>query len=406
MKEPPETAAQVAHPACTTYCNFYGNFCGANQRRKQGITIANYAEVTGFREEGARIAGVRAKDGLTGDTFEVRAKMTVNTAGPWVPGLLGTLRGGKPPAVRLMKVLYLVLKRPLFPCALGLLGGHGRYYFVLPWHGHSLVGIAEMPSEEGDLDRIAIREEDLERFLADLNRSRPGLSLRRDDVVFFHAGLLPADERAAARGEVRLTTRARILDGRGGTGPDGLISVVAIKFTMARRVAERIVNEILRRRGKSPPACTTASSRVHGGGIDRFDEFLAKVVAKERRRADPATIGHLVRNYGTEYTGVLDLARADGGEERLGAASPVIRAEVIHAVREEMAVKMTDVVFRRTELGLFGHPGEEALADCAGLIAAETGWSASRVESEIGDVCTALAEGSLKPRSGRAPTAS
>ena len=186
-----------------------------------GAAIANYAEVTGFREEGARIAGVRAKDGLTGDTFEVRAKMTVNTAGPWVPGLLGTLRGGKPPAVRLMKVLYLVLKRPLFPCALGLLGGHGRYYFVLPWHGHSLVGIAEMPSEEGDLDRIAIREEDLERFLADLNRSRPGLSLRRDDVVFFHAGLLPADERAAARGEVRLTTRARILDGRGGTGPDG-----------------------------------------------------------------------------------------------------------------------------------------------------------------------------------------
>ena len=84
----------------------------------------------------------------------------------------------------------------------------------------------------------------------------------------------------------------------------------------------------------------------------------------------------------------------------------MIRAEVIHAVREEMAVKMTDVVFRRTELGLFGHPGEEALADCAGLIAAETGWSASRVESEIGDVCTALAEGSLKPRSGRAPTAS
>jgi glycerol-3-phosphate dehydrogenase len=64
----------------------------------------------------------------------------------------------------------------------------------------------------------------------------------------------------------------------------------------------------------------------------------------------------------------------------------VIKAEVIHAVREEMAHKLGDVVFRRTDLGTGGHPGATALQGCAELVAAELGWSKERIQQELAEV--------------------
>jgi glycerol-3-phosphate dehydrogenase len=65
--------------------------------------------------------------------------------------------------------------------------------------------------------------------------------------------------------------------------------------------------------------------------------------------------------------------------------STVLKAEVVHAVREEMAEKIGDVVFRRTDLGTGGHPGEESLQSCARLMASELGWDENRVREEINE---------------------
>jgi glycerol-3-phosphate dehydrogenase len=66
--------------------------------------------------------------------------------------------------------------------------------------------------------------------------------------------------------------------------------------------------------------------------------------------------------------------------------SETLKAEVIHAVREEMAVKLADCVFRRTELGTAGDPGPQALETCAELMAGELRWSADRIASELAEV--------------------
>jgi glycerol-3-phosphate dehydrogenase len=66
--------------------------------------------------------------------------------------------------------------------------------------------------------------------------------------------------------------------------------------------------------------------------------------------------------------------------------SETLNAEVIHAVRAEMAVKLADCVFRRTELGTAGDPGYEALETCARLMGRELGWSADRIGVELADV--------------------
>jgi glycerol-3-phosphate dehydrogenase len=73
------------------------------------------------------------------------------------------------------------------------------------------------------------------------------------------------------------------------------------------------------------------------------------------------------------------------GRERIGD-SDTIQAEVIHAVREEMALTLADCVFRRTDLGTGGPPGHEALARTAALMAVELGWTANRRAQELTEV--------------------
>ena len=63
--------------------------------------------------------------------------------------------------------------------------------------------------------------------------------------------------------------------------------------------------------------------------------------------------------------------------------SPIIKAQIIHAVREEMAQNLGDIVFRRTDLATGDYPGREALRECADVLAAELGWNQSRIEQEV-----------------------
>jgi glycerol-3-phosphate dehydrogenase len=59
-----------------------------------------------------------------------------------------------------------------------------------------------------------------------------------------------------------------------------------------------------------------------------------------------------------------------------------MRAEVRYAIREEMAQRLSDVIFRRTELGTAGIPGDEVLRVCAAVMQGELGWSSARVAQE------------------------
>ena len=364
-----------------------------------GAVVANYAEAVGLLQEGNRITGVKIRDSLTKTELDLRARTVVNMSGPWVNRVLAGLKGHRPKRVELLKVMYLAVKKPVPHCGVGLLGSHGKYFFVIPWHEHALVGIAELPFQDDDLDELTIREQDVEAFIAKINLARPAMNLRREDVVAIRGGLLPADEASVVRGEPKLTTKARVIDHGKDAGIDGLISVVGIKFTMARSVAEQIVNLVFSKLGHRPPQCRSHATSVHGGTIERFDEFTSQALALHGRDLGEQSVRHLVLNYGSAYREVLDYVdHAPEMGERLCDRSQVLKAEVLHAVREEMAQKLVDVVFRRTELGLLGDPGETALCACAAIMAQEMGWDQARTEQELQEVhaiqkCTEMGSG-------------
>jgi glycerol-3-phosphate dehydrogenase len=392
-----------------------------------GAAMANYVEVTGPLEGRDRMAGVTARDALTGDKLEIRASIVINASGPWVGELSASLNGAHPKSqVVLSKAFNLLLKRQLISdYAVGVYSkGHfrdrdailskgSRLYFITPWRGRSLIGTAHLPYD-AHLGSVNVTEAEIQAFLKELNAAYPEAHLERQDVCFAYGGLLPAI--SIVTGNVQLAKHPMIRDHRTEGGLDGLISVVGVKFTEARRVAEQVVDLVFRKLGRTPPESTTAITPVHGGQIEQFNAFVVRETQRRSQGLSAEAIRHLIACYGAEYPRVLNYhdehpasthaitigpfaeissppligeGREKGtssyahGRPAYAPGGALLKAEVLHAVHEEMACKLTDVVFRRTTFGLTGDPGDACLNTCAALMAKELGWDASRTRREV-----------------------
>ena len=358
---------------------------------RAGAVAANYLEATALLHRGGRVAGVVARDRLGGGALELRARLVLNAAGPWVNRVLEG--SGSRLQMPFSRAMNLVVPKLFDGFAVGLYGRE-RYrdsdawvapgrktFFITPWRGRSLIGTTHGPYA-GDPDALEPSEAEIEALLADLRHAYPAAALRREDVLLVQNGLLPAAD--GSQSNVRLLKQYRIWDHQQNDGVEGLISVVGVKFTTARLVAERAIDLALRKLGRAPVASRTDQIALAGGSIGRFDDFVAQ--AARRRPAGLSEPGarHLASLYGSEQDQLLQLIEVDPELGRaLDPASPVILAEVAYAVREEMAQRLADVVLRRTELGTTGYPGDAALQRCAAWMAAELGWDPARTEGEL-----------------------
>jgi glycerol-3-phosphate dehydrogenase len=165
-------------------------------------------------------------------------------------------------------------------------------------------------------------------------------------------------------------------------------------------MAVKAIDLVCRKLDRRVSASRTAVTPVYGGRIETFEPFLSQAIQHRPLSVHPASMRALVHNYGTEYTRVLQYLDEDSAWAETLGSSAVLQAEVVHAVREEMAQKLSDVVLRRTELGTTGHPGDEALWSCVALMAAELGWNRQRVDQEVAEVCSIYGVRSLAGRKG------
>jgi glycerol-3-phosphate dehydrogenase len=268
-------------------------------------------------------------------------------------------------------------------------GGRTRYgsrvLFLAPWNGFTLAGTRHRPFQ-GDPDGLAVTEEEVRDFLGEVCRALPGVQLRREDVSFFHKGFLPMDGTDAASGEVRLAKHYRIHDHAKENGVDGLVTVIGVKYTTARDVAEKTVDVLFRKLGRPAVPSVSRRMRLDGGDLQRFTGFRENVATSGAFGLTPEVLNHLAVLYGTAYPEVLKYIEKDPAFGRTVPGSTlVLAAEIVHAVREEAAVRLSDAVRRRTNLGSGRNPGAESLRFCAGLMAGELGWDPERIDAEIRD---------------------
>lgn len=360
---------------------------------KAGTAVANYVKATGFLKNGNRVMGVRARDVLTEEELDIRARVVVNTSGPWVNDILTLLGSRNENKILLSKAINLVTRPIVKKYAIGVSNKCSRLFFITPWRNHSLIGTAYLPYH-GAPDDFKVTEKDIQDFIDQINLAYPPAALKRKDVSFFHAGLLPVARYDNNTEDLQLAKHYRINDHKKDDGTDGLVSVTAVKYTESRHVAENVVDLVFEKLGKNPPRCLTAEQPVYGGHIERFEDFMRQEIRNKAHGLTEEIVRHLVYNYGSEYPDVLKhFIENSDWNQTVSNSSEVLRAEVIHGIREEMAQQLSDVVFRRTNLGSAGNPGDECLKTCASIMATELGWDEARSQRQLKEVMAGFSRG-------------
>ena len=348
-----------------------------------GAVAANYVEATEAIAPGSVVEGVKASDRLTGESLDIRARVVLNAAGPWAPSLSGRLvpRASGRLCADLSKAMNFVITSPL--SGTHAVGGEtdGRFLFVAPWREFAIVGTS-YDRYNGPVDRLALDRNEIDTFIGAVRRAFPRLSLDAGDVRLIHRGLLPVSP--GGDGLQRETT-STIVDHR-RDGIHGLISVLGVRYTTARDSAQRAVDTAVNQLQGGALPCRTTVAPLVGGDIPNVDEFLREATTATDGTVPMETRRRLARTYGTRHRTVLARLMASEQERAaLGAKCSVTVGEIRHAVRDEMAVRLSDALLRRTEAGSGGHPGEDAVASAAGAMAAELGWTPERTDAEIAE---------------------
>jgi glycerol-3-phosphate dehydrogenase len=210
----------------------------------RGAALANYAEATAL-VRADRIKGASVHDRESGDTLEVRARMVLNAAGAAM-GRVAALAGIEQTPVPQLRAFNLVLDRPVVTThALGA-RSEGRFLYMVPWRGRTILGTGYAPP-----DSPADREE--AAFLADARRAFPWAELSERDVALVHRGFVPGDARGLRR-------RPVFIDHERAHGLPGLVSIQGVKYTGARRLAEQAIDLVERRLGRARSRCRTATT--------------------------------------------------------------------------------------------------------------------------------------------------
>jgi glycerol-3-phosphate dehydrogenase len=357
-----------------------------------GAEVANYVEAISFLQRDNRITGVRVKDFQTGQIFDIQSKLVINCAGAWMDCLLEKAALHSEYAISI--AMNVIVNQVWSDVAVGLTsqpvnGRSPQVLFIVPWRNKSMIGTCHIPWHDGPhafmLNKVTVQE-----FLDQINSAYPPLNLSFEDVRHVTWGFLPVNKADANKQQVKLTRDAVVIDHQRKDGISGLISILGVKYTTARVVAEQALDLAVGQLGTKTKQCQTHTTPVKGGRIDDFRAFLRQALAKVPRVGNERFTEHLVYTYGSEYQNLVkyvikqpELAR------RIDPPLPVTVAEVQHAIQHEMALTLADVIGRRTELGATGLPSIATLQKCADLIGREFQWSSERQQQEIDAVIQA-----------------
>jgi len=362
----------------------------------EGAAIANYVQATGFLRESDRVSGVHVRDVLAGETFDIRGRMVLNAAGPWADQLLqGGLGQGLRPEPVFSRDVGLVLSNRVngdygLACQLetrdkdAVLSRKGRHVFVVPWRDHTLVGVWHSVHRRSP-DELSVGEDELASYVNEINSAYPGLVRGVQDVSMVYSGLTLFGDEERNGEAFSFGKRSLLVDHAKTDQTEGLVTLIGVRATTARGVAKRAIELICRKSGKRAGGSRTAASPVQGGDMDDFEACARDAIETWKESIGAEVMRGLVHNYGTEYKTVLNHME---GKDSLGETvgdSKVLKAQIVHAVREEMALKLKDVLFRRTDLCAGGCPGQDAVRMCADVMGNELGWAEERIQTEVAD---------------------
>ena len=363
---------------------------------KHGAIVANYVEAKDFVYEADQVVGVRIVDHQTNQELNIKTRTILNAAGPWVEHFYKKMEKIAPPNGTYSRdACFVIRKRLNSPYTIAiqgrtkdpdaLLSRPARHLFLSPWRDYTLVGVWHVVTDIHPED-VNVTKQELQEFINEINWAYPSLNLKTDDVLMWNAGLVPFGENQPGEENLSYGKRSHIIDHKIQNGIEGLVSLIGVRYTMGRADAAKAIDLIQRKLNWRVKSSSTDYHPVIGGDISSFEEHVRKVARQLRQQVDEKTSLAIAHNYGTQYANVISTADSDKTLLNSFKNTTVLKAEVIHAIRSEMALKLSDIVFRRTDLATGENPGKNVLLECANLAKQGLGWSKTQTESEINDV--------------------
>jgi glycerol-3-phosphate dehydrogenase len=342
---------------------------------EHGVAAANYVEIESLLEDGrGQLAGGRVRDRVSGGQFVIQAQRVLSAAGPWADHVRRLEEPGARPLLRLTKGVHLTFPRSRLPVshAVTIRGDDGRIMFAVPSYAYTYVGTTDT-DYTGDPAAVGVDRDDATYILRAVRNNFPAASLGPDEVIGAWSGLRPLI--ASDTSDPSATSR----DYKLSYGPKGMVSIAGGKLTAFRAMASHIVDELFPdTRGSRRRALSMAP--LPGAPRQPPSPELIAHLAREIGEP-PEEVERVVNRYGRAFGEVLrdyDALAAQVGPPRAWRL-----AQVRRAVEAEMAVRLEDVLFRRTNLLLFSPDnGLTDVADLAAEMGRLLGWSSAQVAEE------------------------
>lgn len=342
-----------------------------------GGTLLNYVRVNGLlKADDGEIQGVKARNEETGEEFEIAAKAVINATGVFTDSVRRMDVPDAPAMVSPSQGVHIVLDRSFLPGDAAIMvpkTDDGRVLFAIPWHGVVLVGTTDTP-----VPGISLEPRPLEEELAFLLDHAGRYLLKnptRSDVLCTFAGLRPL----VSGGDEEGTTAELARDHSLIISKTGLVTITGGKWTTYRKMAEDTIDQAAVLADLPERPSITRTLRVHG------------------YHTAPSSLGDLAY-YGADAPLIEKLAQERPEyNERVHERFPNRVAEIIWAVRHEMARTVEDFLSRRTRLlFLDARASIEAAERVATVMAGELGRDESWTQQQIEEY-RRLAHGYLIP---------
>ncbi|MHB8482412.1 MAG: glycerol-3-phosphate dehydrogenase [Nitrospiria bacterium] len=352
--------------------------------KTHGAIVLNYVNVEKFRSDGARLTGVLLKDQLNDQTIEVKGKFFVNAGGAWVSGIARAAGEKEPVRIRMTQGTHIIVPQISRESAIVISPKDDkRIFFVIPWHGNSLIGTTDIDFR-GDPQDVRPLQEEIQYLINETRNFFPQLGIKEKDIISVFSGVRPLVDVPGLHPSA-VSRKVKIEE-----SPKGMISIAGGKFTTYRNTAEKVIDKVGKWLGRTDlKICSTATEPLYGGKFSRgFENYLEQNVKRwaEAYDLEEATVVHLIHQYGNRVSRLIDLIeKSKPYRAKISPLFPDIKAEIIYSVEDEMAFTLSDFLRRRTLLALGGLTSEDILMEIAVLMGAKLGWDQNQIKKEIED---------------------
>ncbi len=294
---------------------------------EQGAVVVNYCGVTGFIKEANIITGVKAKDEISGNEFEIKAKAVINATGVFADALLQLAEGHSEKTIAPSQGIHLVIEKHFFKGNAGMMipkTDDGRVLFAIPWHDKLLLGTTDTPVENITTEPKPLQEE-IDFIIRHFNRYTIS-EIHYKDIKSVFVGLRPL-AKVSNKKKTAVMPRDYLIK----VLPSGLVHVTGGKFTTYRSMAEHTIDKAIQTAGLKISFCKTKHLKIHGWTDNKIDTHLSI--------------------YGADASAIKQMMEKDISlSEKIHSCFPFTKAEVKWVIQNEMAITIEDVLARRIRL--------------------------------------------------------